>query len=46
MNTTHQLELLKALIRTYFATELQYDETPEGAKKRNALQKAMLELTK
>ena len=46
MNATHQLELLKALIRSYFNIELQYDETPEGAKKRGELQKAMLELTK
>jgi hypothetical protein len=46
MNNTQQLELLKALIRSYFAIELQYDETPNGAGKRKDLQKAMLELVK
>jgi hypothetical protein len=46
MNNTHTLEILKALIKTYFSMELQYDESPAGAKKRKDIQKAILELTK
>lgn len=46
MTAVHQLELLKSLIRSYFSDKLQFDETPEGAKKRMELRLAILELTK
>ena len=46
MTAAHQLELLKSLIRSYFSDDLQYDETPEGAKKRLELKQAIVELSK
>jgi len=45
MNNTHTLVLLKALLKTYFSEELQYDETPVAAKKRLELRNAIIELT-
>jgi hypothetical protein len=45
MNATHQLELLKSLIRSYFSDDLQFDETPEGARKRMQLRQAILDLS-
>jgi hypothetical protein len=45
MNDTHKLLLIQTLIKTYFSEELQYDETPTGAKKRNDLKKAILDLS-
>jgi hypothetical protein len=38
--------VLSTLIRTFLSEELQYDETPEGAKKRNKLKAVILEMTK
>jgi hypothetical protein len=45
MNNTHALEVLKMLIKTYFSDELQFDETPAGARKRMELRKAILDLS-
>lgn len=45
MNETHQLELLKSLIRSYFSEDLQFDETPKGAQKRMQLRLAILDLS-
>lgn len=45
MSANHQLALLKALLKSYFSEELQYDESPAGAKKRTELQQAILELS-
>lgn len=45
MNDTHKLTLLTSLIRSYFSDDLQFDETPAGAKKRMQLRKAILELS-
>ena len=44
MNTAQELELIKCLIRCYFDTELQNDETPAAAKKRVELLKSLLEM--
>jgi hypothetical protein len=45
MNDSHKLILLQTLIKTFFSDDLQFDETPAGAKKRMDLRKAILELT-
>jgi len=45
MDNTHRLTLLTSLIRTFFSDDLQFDETPAGAKKRMQLQKSILELS-
>jgi hypothetical protein len=45
MNDTHKLTLLTSLIRTFFSDDLQFDETPAGAKKRMQLRQAILELS-
>lgn len=37
---------LKTLIKAYFSERLQYDETPEGARKRKEIQDHLLELAK
>jgi len=42
MNDTEQLQLLKALLKSYFDPELQYDETIEAAKKRKKLEEDIL----
>jgi hypothetical protein len=46
MNNIHTLELLKALIKSYFSEELQYDESPQAAAKREELRKAIVDLSK
>ena len=45
MNDSHRLTLLTSLIRTFFSDDLQFDETPAGAKKRMQLRLAILELS-
>jgi hypothetical protein len=45
MHAIHQLELLKALVRSYFSEELQYDESPQAAAKREELRKAIVDLS-
>ena len=45
MNDTSKLTLLTSLIRTFFSDDLQFDETPAGAKKRMQLRQAILELS-
>jgi hypothetical protein len=45
MNDSHRLTLLTSLIRSYFSDDLQFDETPAGAKKRMQLRLAILELS-
>jgi hypothetical protein len=45
MNDSHKLTLLTSLIRTFFSDDLQFDETPAGAKKRMQLRQAILELS-
>jgi hypothetical protein len=45
MNDSHRLTLLTSLIRTFFSDDLQFDETPAGAKKRMQLRQAILELS-
>lgn len=45
MNDTHKLTLLQSLIRSYFSDDLQFDETPAGAKKRMQLRQAIMELS-
>lgn len=45
MNDTYRLTILTSLIRTFFSDDLQFDETPAGAKKRMQLRKAILELS-
>jgi len=45
MDNTHKLTLLTSLIRTFFSDDLQFDETPAGAKKRMQLRQAILELS-
>lgn len=44
MNNTHQLVLLKTLIKLYFSEELQHNETPAAAKKRVEILKEILTL--
>lgn len=46
MNATSELVVLKMLVKTYFSDEIQYDETPEGARKREELRKAIVALSK
>jgi hypothetical protein len=46
MNDTHKLALLVSLLRSYFDPELQYDETPIGAKKRKDFEIAIKTLIK
>ena len=46
MNATSELVVLKMLVNTYFSDEIQYDETPEGARKREELRKAIVALSK
>ena len=45
MNDSNRLTLLTSLIRSYFSDDLQFDETPVGAKKRMQLRQAILELS-
>jgi len=45
MNDASKLTLLTSLIRTFFSDDLQFDETPAGAKKRMQLRLAILELS-
>ena len=46
MTDSQKLILLSILINTFFSDELQFDETPEGAKKRMKLRLAILDLSK
>lgn len=45
MTDSHKLIILSELIRIFFSDELQFDETPEGAKKRMKLRLAILDLS-
>lgn len=46
MNDTQTLIVLKMLVATYLSDDLQFDETPEGAKKRMKLRQAIVEMCK
>jgi hypothetical protein len=39
----YHIDKLKGLISQYFSDELQYDETPMGAMKRNQIRKELLD---
>jgi hypothetical protein len=40
---TYQIDILKGIIKEYFSDQLQNDETPMGAMKRNQIRKELLD---
>ena len=40
---TYQIDILKGVIKEYFSDDLQLDETPMGAMKRNQIRKELLD---
>lgn len=44
MSVLAQYEVLKCLVRVYFSDELQHNETPAAAKKRQEILKEILEI--
>ena len=40
---TYQIDILKGIIKEYFSEDLQMDETPMGAMRRNQIRKELLD---